>query len=175
MLAAELAERADNGAQAGALLLEAGRRDLALGALASAEHTLMRARALIGPDDAMLRTGVDEALTEVFAMSGQVDEAIEMGHTLLARLGGGTPSARAASLHLGIARAAIAGARWAEAAASIEIVRGSPGADTAQADACAAQVAVGRGQLAEADELAGPHCARPRMTVGPRWLARRWR
>ena len=30
----------------------------------------------------------------------------------------------------------------------------SPGPDTAQADACAAQVAVGRGQLAEADELA---------------------
>ena len=154
MLAAELAERAANRAQAGALLLEAGRRDLALGALASAEHTLMRARALIGPDDAMLRTGVDEALTEVFAMSGQVDQAIEMGKTLLARLGGGTPSVRAASLQLGIARAAIAGARWAEAAASIEIARGSPGADTAQADACAAQVAVGRGQLAEADELA---------------------
>ena len=154
MLAAELAERADNRSQAGTLLLEAGRRDLALGALASAEHTLMRARALIGPDDAMLRTGVDEALTEVLAMSGQVDQAIEMGKTLLARLGGGTPSVRAASLQLGIARAAIAGARWAEAAASIEIARGSPGADTAQADACAAQVAVGRGQLAEADQLA---------------------
>jgi DNA-binding CsgD family transcriptional regulator len=87
-------------------------------------------------------------------MSGQVDQAIEMGKTLLARLGGGTPSVRAASLQLGIARAAIAGARWAEAAASIEIARGSPGADTAQADACAAQVAVGRGRLAEADELA---------------------
>ena len=95
MLAAELAERAGNAARAGALLLEAGRRDLAVGALASAEHTLTRARTLIGPDDATLRTPVDEALTEVFAMSGQVDRAIETGRMLLARLG--PPSPRAAT------------------------------------------------------------------------------
>ncbi len=154
MLAAELAERAGNTARAGALLLEAGRRDLAVGALASAEQTLTRARSVIGPDDAVLRTPVNEALTEVFAMSGQVNRAIEIGKTLLARLGPGAPSARAANLHLGIARAAIAGAWWAEAAASIEVARGSPGADAAQVDACAAQVAIGRGRLAEADRLA---------------------
>ena len=154
MLAADLAERAGDAARAGALLLEAGRRDLAVGALASAEHTLARAQAVIGPDDAALRTPVDEALTEVFAMSGQVDRAIEMGRTLLARLGPGLPDARAANLHLGIARAAIAGAQWAEAAASIEVARGSPGADAAQVDACAAQVAIGQGRLAEADQLA---------------------
>jgi len=165
MLAADLAERAGDPARAGALLLEAGRRDLAVGALASAEHTLTRARYLVGPGDArarapldapplvLLLTQVDEALTEVFAMSGQVDRAIEMGQTLLARLDRQVPSARVAALHLGIARAAIAGARWAEAAASIEVARES-GADAAQADACAAQVAVGRGHLAEADVLA---------------------
>jgi DNA-binding CsgD family transcriptional regulator/tetratricopeptide (TPR) repeat protein len=152
VLAADLADRAGNTARAGALLLKAGRRDLAVGALASAEHTLTRARALIGPDAAELRPGVDEALTEVFAMSGQVDRAIEMGKTLLARLG--PPSQRAANLHLGIARAAIAGARWADAAASIEVARGSSRAGAAQVDACAAQVAAGEGRLAEADELA---------------------
>src|SRR5262249_42774061 len=124
MLAADLAERAGDTARAGALLLEAGRRDLAVGALASAEHTLARAQAVTGPGDAALRTPVDEALTEVFAMSGQVDRAIEMGRTLLARLGPGVLDARAATLHLGIARAAIAGAQWAEAAASIEGARG---------------------------------------------------
>ena len=75
-LAADLAGRAGDAARAGALLLEAGRRDLAAGALASAEHTLTRARDLVGP---ALRTSVDEALTEVFAMSGQVDRAIETG------------------------------------------------------------------------------------------------
>ena len=162
MLAAELAEGAGNAARAGALLLEAGRRDLAVGALASAEHTLTRARALIGPDDPVLRTPVDEALTEVFALSGQVDRAIEMGRTLLARLDPGAGSARTAALHLGIARAAIAGARWAEAAVSIGVARGYAGGDTAQVDACAAQVAAGRGDLAEADELASSRAARGR-------------
>ena len=154
VLAADLAEWAGRAARAGALLLEAGRRDLAVGALASAEQTLLRARALTGPDDVVLRAPVDEALTEVLAMSGQVERAIETGKTLLARLGSRAESARAAALHLGIARAAITGARWAEAAASIEVARGCPGADAAQADACAAQVAAGRGHLAEADELA---------------------
>ena len=148
-LAADLAGRAGDAARAGALLLEAGRRDLAAGALASAEHTLTRARDLVGP---ALQTSVDEALTEVFAMSGQVDRAIETGRMLLARLG--PPSPRAAHLHLEIARAAIAGARWAEAAASIEVARESAGADAAQIDACAAQVAAGRGRLEEADRLA---------------------
>jgi len=153
-LAADLAGRAGDTARAAALLLEAGRRDLAVGALASAEHTLSRARQLTGPRDPALGTAVDEALTEVFAMSGQVDRAIEMGQRLLARLGREAPSARAANLHLDIARAAIAGARWAEATASIEVARGSTGVDPAQADACAAQVAVGQGRLAEAEELA---------------------
>ena len=148
-LAADLAGRAGDAARAGALLLEAGRRDLAAGALASAEQTLTQARELVGP---ALRTSVDEALTEVFAMSGQVDRAMETGRMLLARLG--PPSPRAAHLHLGIARAAIAGARWAEAAASIEVARESAGADPAQIDACAAQVAAGRGRLEEADRLA---------------------
>ncbi len=148
-LAADLAGRAGDAPRAGALLLEAGRRDLAAGALASAERTLTRAAQLAGP---ALGASVDEALTEVFALSGQVDRAIETGRMLLARLG--PPSPRAAHLHLGIARAAIAGARWAEATASIEVARESAGADTAPVDACAAQVAAGRGRLEEAERLA---------------------
>jgi DNA-binding CsgD family transcriptional regulator len=154
MLAAELAEGAGSTAQASALLLEAGQRDLAVGALASAEHTLLRAHALVGADDTVLGGPIDEALTEVFALAGQVDRAIEMGKTLLAQLGPGAASARVAALHLGIARAAIAGARWAEAAASIEVARESAGADMAQVDACAAQVAVGQGDLERASQLA---------------------
>jgi DNA-binding CsgD family transcriptional regulator len=154
VLAADLAERAGHRARAAALLLEAGRRDLAVGALASAEQVLTRAREVTDGDDEVRRTEVDEALTEVFAMSGQVDQAIQMGQTLLARLGDGAPSPRTANLHLGIARAAIAGARWTEAAASIEVARRSAGTVTAQVGACAAQVAAGLGRLAEADELA---------------------
>src|SRR5204863_4262968 len=94
------------------------------------------------------RGGADRGLRHV----RQVDRAMETGTMLLARLG--PPSPRAAHLHLGIARAAIAGARWAEAAASIEVARESAGADAAQIDACAAQVAAGRGRLEEADRLA---------------------
>jgi len=154
VLAADLAERAGHPARAAALLLEAGRRDRAAGALASAERTLTRARDLTAAAGAGPRTEADEALTEVFALSGQVDLAIQLGQTLLARLGPGRTSPRTAHLHLEIARAAIAGARWAEAAGSIEVARGAPGARAAQVDACAAQVAAGQGRLAEADRLA---------------------
>ncbi|HTT54626.1 MAG TPA: AAA family ATPase [Streptosporangiaceae bacterium] len=154
VLAAELAERAGDTARAAALLLEAGRRDLAAGALASAEDTLQRARALVSPGDGALAVQVDEALTEVFALSGQVERAIETGRTLLARLGRGAASARTGLLHLDIARAAMAGARWAEADASIQVARRSADVPAAHIDACAAQVAAGRGQLGEADDLA---------------------
>ena len=154
MLAAELAESAGNAPRAGELLLEAGRRDLAVGALASAEHTLIRARDLAGPGDPVRRIPAEEALTEVFALSGQVNRAIETGRTLLARLGPEAGSGRAAALHLRIARAAIAGARWAEAAASIEVARASAGGGAAEVDACAAQAAASRGDLEEAALLA---------------------
>ncbi len=154
-LAAELAEGAGNTVRASALLLEAGQRDLAVGALASAEHTLERARALAAADDTDLRAAIDAALTEVLAMSGQVDRAIEMGKILLARLSpSSATSVSAANLHLKIARAAIAGARWADAAASIEVARSSPGAMLAEIDACAAEAAIGQGQLSAAAELA---------------------
>jgi hypothetical protein len=166
-LAAELAAGAGDGERAGALLLEAGRRDLAVGALASAEHTLMRARSLTGRDDPARCGPVDEALTEVFALSGQVDRAMETGRMLLARLGGRTDTGRAGQLHLDIARAAVAGARWADAAASIEIARGSAGVEPAQVDACAAHVALGRGRLAEADKLAGSALAAARASALP--------
>ncbi len=154
MLAADLAERAGATKRAGGLLLAAGRRDLAVGALASAEDTLTRARALVGSGDVALGFGVDEALTEVFAMSGQVDRAIEMGRTLLARIGAPSSAVRSADLHLRIAQAAIAGGRLADADASVQIARAAPHADMARVDARAAQVAVGRGDLAEARRLA---------------------
>ena len=48
-LAADLAGRAGDAPRAGVLPLEAGRRDLAAGALASAEHTLTRAAAWPDP------------------------------------------------------------------------------------------------------------------------------
>lgn len=168
MLAAELAERAGLAERASELLLELGKRDLAVGALASAEQTLTRARSLadgpgrtaeprapadgavavagvgagprvVGGDEA-LDLGIDEALTEVFAVSGQVDRAIEMGQRLLARIGTSS-TARSADLHLLIAQAAIAGGRWAEAEASLAVARRLPHPQLPRVDACAAQLA----------------------------------
>ena len=172
-LAADLAGRAGDAARAGVLLLEAGRCDLAVGALASAEQTLTRARELVGPAP---RTSVDEALTEVFAMSGQVDRAIETGKMLLARLG--PPSPRAANLHLGIARAAIAGARWAEAAASIEVARESAGADAGPDRRVRGAGRRGPGAPGRRRTgWPGPRCGRPRAAprvsgFSPTWRAR---
>ena len=153
VLAAEQAERAGERGRAAELLLEAGRRDLAIGALVSAEQTLTRARGLVGADDAV-GIGVDEALTEVLATAGQVDRAMEMGRTLLARIGRSGSAVRSADLHLQIARAAIAGARWDDAEASVRIARELAGAETARVNAFAAYIAFGRQNLAEADRLA---------------------
>ena len=153
VVAADLAERSGDTTRAGALLLEAGRRDLAVGALVSAERTLVSARTLAGTGDAAVAIAVDEALTEVFAASGQVGRAIEMGHSLLPRLGASAPS-RSADLHLQIARAAMAGGRWDDADASVRIARRLSPPGAARVDVCAAQVAVGREDLEGAARLA---------------------
>jgi DNA-binding CsgD family transcriptional regulator len=158
-LAAELAERSGSTGRAAELLLEAGRRDRSVGALASAEQALTKARELTGsgatPDDLALR--VDEALTEVYAVSGQVDRAIETGQRLLARIGT-TSAARSVELHLLIARGALAGGMWAQADASVRIARRLADelgpAEMARVDVCAAQVAVGYENLEEARRLA---------------------
>jgi len=154
LLAAELAERVGDTARAGELLLDAGRRDLAVGALVSAEHTLGRARKLVSAGEVAVGIGVDEALIEVFATAGQVDPAIEMARTLLAKIGRSASAGRLADLHLQIARAAIAGGRWADADASVLMARTLPHPQTARVDICAAQVAFGRNDIAEADRLA---------------------
>src|SRR2546430_1879087 len=70
----------------------------------------------------------------------------------------------------GVGWAAIAGARWAEAAASIEVARESAGADAAQIDACAAQVAAGRGRLEEADRLARAALRAAEGSHGGQWV-----
>jgi len=158
-LAAELAERSGAAARAAELLLEAGRRDRAVGALATAEQTLTKASELASSDAAPgdLALRVDEALTEVYAVSGRVDLAIETGQRLLARIGASS-AARSAELHLQIAQGALAGGMWAKADASVRIARRlahelGP-AEMARVDVCAARVAVGYEDLTEARRLA---------------------
>jgi DNA-binding CsgD family transcriptional regulator len=159
--AAGLAERCGDFRRAAVLLVEAGRRDLAVGALASAERTLTHAAELAGEGDAALAVDAGELLTQLYAVSGQVDRAIETGRDLLAKIGTSDPG-RSADLHLQIARAAIAGGMWAAADASVRMARelaaglAGPGQPQvlARVDVCAAQVAVGYEDLTEAMRLA---------------------
>ncbi|MGH3174816.1 MAG: hypothetical protein ACRDPF_13250, partial [Streptosporangiaceae bacterium] len=157
-------------ARAGALLLEAGRRDLAAGALASAEHTLTQARELVGP---ALRTSVDEALTEVFAMSGQVDRAMETGKVLLARLG--PPSPRAAHLHLGIAgrRSPVPGGPRPPRASRSPAIRPArtPRRSTRVRRRSPRAGAVWRRRTG----WPGPRCGRPRAATWVGGFSRTWR
>jgi DNA-binding CsgD family transcriptional regulator len=157
-LAAELAEAAGEGQRAAGLLLEAGRRAMAAGALATAEATLRRARGLV-PDDAPVAAAVDVALCDVFALAGQVDRAFDLGDRLLGRLdlASRLPSG-GAELHLRLARAGVAAGRWPVAAHHLAAARAVPTDRAtnlaASLDALDAQVALGQGRLSEAGRLA---------------------
>jgi DNA-binding CsgD family transcriptional regulator len=161
-LAAELAEAAGDRSRAAGFLLEAGRRALAAGALATAEATLQRASGLV-PDDPVLAVLIDDALTEVLALAGQVDRAFELGDRLLARLDltSRLPTG-GAELHLRLARAGVAAGRWQVAADHLTAARRAPAVQpagpvdgwAARLDALDAQVALGQGRLDDAGRLA---------------------
>jgi DNA-binding CsgD family transcriptional regulator/tetratricopeptide (TPR) repeat protein len=157
-LAAELAEAAGERQRAAELLLEAGRRATDSGALATAEATLQRARRLVS-GDSVLAVPIDDALTDVFALAGQVDRAFELGDRLLARLDRSSrlPSG-GVELHLRLARAGVAAGRWLVAADHLAAARGiaadQPADLAARLDALDAQVALGQGRLSQADRLA---------------------
>ena len=167
-LAADLAEAAGDTARAAGLLLMAGRRAMAAGALATAEVVLDRARQLVADDNALTVT-IDDVRTDVYALSGQVDRAFELGNRLLARLDAPArlPSG-GAELHLRLARAAVAGGRWSVAGDHLTAARrrpaaggvgraasgGEPAAAAASLAALDAQIALGQGRLGDAARLA---------------------
>jgi DNA-binding CsgD family transcriptional regulator len=168
-LAADLAEGAGDPARAADLLLTAGRRAMAAGALATAEVVLDRAHRLVA-DDPALTMPIDDVRTDVYALSGQVDRAFELGNRLLARLDAAArlPSG-GAELHLRLARAAVAGGRWSVAADHLAAARRLPAAaarglpEAGEPDGAAgaaslgaldAQIALGQGRLGDAARLA---------------------
>ncbi|MBW3547740.1 MAG: AAA family ATPase [Actinobacteria bacterium] len=148
-LAAELAEQAGDRRRAGELLLEAGRRSLRRGALASGEATLDRARDLLA-DDGPISLDVDECLTQVLSLAGKRERAVEVGGALLARLGDDVGAAqRRAEVYLRLARAALASTRWDEAHELLERARTETAATlderfAARVNAVRAQVAIMR-------------------------------
>ncbi|MDN5855613.1 MAG: hypothetical protein L0K86_22795, partial [Actinomycetia bacterium] len=92
-------------------LVAAGRRAVGRGALVTAQRLLERARAL-DVDDAT-RTVAAEAFAEALALAARVDDALAVGAEALLLLDAGrAPPLRSARLHLVLARAAAAAARW---------------------------------------------------------------
>ncbi len=145
-LAAELAEGAGDRRRAAVLLLEAGRRSLRRGALASAEAALERGRGLLAADDPS-GLDIDECLSEVLSLAGKRDRARAVGAALLTRLGNDRGQARRrAEVHLRLARAALAATRWNEADELLRRAR-AEGA-TAPDEGLAARVEVVRAQSA---------------------------
>lgn len=120
-LAATLADAAGDAQRSARLRLDAARRALAAGALASAEATLDRAR--VGADE---RTAaeIDECLVEVLSLAGKWDRAQEVVDVLLARVADDETGARQrAELLLRLARTAVSATRWDEAQRLVESAR----------------------------------------------------
>jgi tetratricopeptide (TPR) repeat protein len=107
-LAAELSALANDVNDAAARLLEVGRRAVAGGGLATAADAFGRARQLIA-DNSPLAIEIDEARTEIAALAGDFEQAMEIGQRLLRSL---PDPPRRAKVHFRIAEAASATARW---------------------------------------------------------------
>jgi DNA-binding CsgD family transcriptional regulator len=145
-LAAEIADAANAHRRAAALLLEAGRRAMRRGALATAERTLDRAAAA-AREEAPAIVDIEETLTEVLSLAGKYDQAMAVGTSLLARLGRSPDRAgRRAQAQLRLARAAVAATRWDDAVAWLD--RGAIDAADVADETLGARIDALRAQIA---------------------------
>jgi DNA-binding CsgD family transcriptional regulator/tetratricopeptide (TPR) repeat protein len=143
--AADLRIQAGDHLGASRLLQESGRRALARGALATSEAALRRAHEMVA-DDPMAWLGVDELLLEVLSLAGKTDRLIELGQRVLAGLDrylslspDSLLRARAAGLHVRLARAALLERDLKLAREHLEKARELTGRDTSD-DAGAARM-----------------------------------
>ena len=136
------------------------------GALATAEATLQRAGGW-SPTTRCWSLPIDDALTDVLALAGQVDRAFELGDRLLARLdlASRLPSG-GAELHLRLARAGVAAGRWPVAAEHLaRPARGRPGRSAGRLD----------GEPRRARRPGRPGAGSAGRGRAPRWRRPRWR
>ena len=153
-VAADLAARAGDTARAGALLAASGEAALDRGALATAAGTLRRAAILL--TDPAARASAEGLLLGCLALAGNADEALRLGERLIAD---STATARAADVHIQLARAAIAATRWPVASAHLEAAKRLEEADSrpgrpALIDVLAAELALAGDDLGQAGQLA---------------------
>lgn len=153
-VAAQLAVQAGDRDRAAALLLQAGRRSLARGALATAETTLESALEM-APDSRELAVDVKDALSETLTSAGKVDRALEVGGEVITQLqSAGGPREKICQVHLRLARAATSSGRWDVADTHLARATALAGPDeslTACAEAIGAHVLMGRDE----PEMAG--------------------
>jgi len=158
-VAADLAQRSGDLDRAARLLVVAGRRALAQGALVTAEAALERGRSFKVEDDA-IAFALDEALTEVLSLSGKWERAVEAGERVLNALRTRSASAGLqAEVHLRLARALLGSGEWESADEQLDHARELASVTAAPAlgpriDALAAHVALSDGRFDEAGELA---------------------
>ncbi len=112
-LAADLALQSGDGDRAAELLIVSGSSAIARGALATAIDALRRA-----DDLGDLRAA--QYLVEALALAGRVDDAVEVGGSAIARMG---RTSQAAEIHVRLAHAAVAAARWTLATKHLEAAK----------------------------------------------------
>ncbi len=148
-LAADLALQSGDDHRAAELLIVSGRSAIARGALATAIDALRRA-------DQLGDQRAAEYLVEALALAGRVDDAVEVGASAISRLG---RTLEAAEIHVRLAHAAVAAARWPLAAQHLEaagqlIPAGSDTDLKARAAVLEAEVALAADRVDEARSLA---------------------
>ena len=153
-LAAELSVLAGDVDGAARLLLTAGQRAVARGALATAAGVLGEAHQLVR-DGVELAQEIDELRTEVAALTGDVDTAFAIGDGLARRA---PDPGRRARVHLRLAQAASAASRWAAAQEQLglagELTASADDAVPVRVDALAAHVLLGAARPDEAAAVA---------------------
>lgn len=158
--AAELHKAAGNPVRAASLLLEAGRRALHLGALASAVETLQDARQLLRTgQEPMLAIAIGETLAEALELAGDLDQLAPLAEQLIGTLESvGADPRRQAMLRIRTARVESEdNPRAAEAQLSAARTIADELQDNAlasQVDAAAARCALDSSDLDLAEELA---------------------
>lgn len=156
-LAAQLADQAGDRDLASALLLQAGRRSLARGALATAETTLERALGM-AYENRDLALDIQDALCEALSLAGKADRALEVGGELVAQLQPPMGSAdRLGRVHLRLARTAASACHWHVAEEHLARVADLADPDefrTAHTEAISAYMFMGRGDPLNATEAA---------------------
>lgn len=117
-----LAMRSGDAPQAGALLRDAGRDALSVGALATAIDALRRATDVFSGQPEQPEVGL--LLIEALALAGRVDEAAAETGRLITRLGhDASADAIRVEAHLRLAHAAVAASRWSMARHQLDEAR----------------------------------------------------